>query len=59
VERSWFVGDTPDDIDAARSAGAVPIGVLAPGADPQRAARALSRAARILTRTVDLEELLP
>jgi len=59
VEHSWLVGDTPDDIEAARSAGVVPIGVLAPGADPQRSARALSRAARVLKRTVDLEELLP
>ncbi len=59
VERSWFVGDTPDDVEAARSAGVVPIGVLAPSADPQRATRALSRAARVLARTVDLEELLP
>jgi HAD superfamily hydrolase (TIGR01548 family) len=59
VERTWFVGDTPDDVEAARSAGVVPIGVMAPGADPPHAARALSRAARILTRTVDLEELLP
>ncbi len=59
IEHSWFVGDTPDDVEAARSAGVVPIGVLAPIADPQCAARALSRAARVLARTVDLEELLP
>lgn len=59
IEHSWFVGDTPDDVEAARSAGVVPIGVLAPSADPQRAARAMSRAARVLARTVDLEELLP
>ncbi|MEA2011374.1 MAG: aminotransferase class I/II-fold pyridoxal phosphate-dependent enzyme [Actinomycetota bacterium] len=59
VDRSWFIGDTPDDVEAARSAGAVPIGVVAPGTDPQRAARALSQAARVLNRTIDLEELLP
>ncbi|MEA3502332.1 MAG: aminotransferase class I/II-fold pyridoxal phosphate-dependent enzyme [Actinomycetota bacterium] len=59
IDRAWFVGDTPDDIEAARSAGVVPIGVLAPGADPLRADRAMSQAARVLIRTVDLEELLP
>lgn len=59
VDRSWFLGDTPDDVAAARSACVVPIGVVPPGGDPQRAARALSRAARVLTQTVDLEELLP
>jgi len=59
VKRTWFVGDTPDDVEAARSAGVVPIGVMAPGTDPQRAAQALSGAARVLTRTIDLEELLP
>lgn len=58
IERSWFLGDTPDDVEAARSAGVVPIGVVAPGNDPQRAARVLSRAARVLNRTIDLEELL-
>ena len=59
VERSWFLGDTPDDVEAARSAGVVPLGVVAPGADPQRAARTLSRAARVLAQAVDLEEMLP
>ncbi|MFV9673471.1 MAG: HAD family hydrolase, partial [Acidimicrobiia bacterium] len=59
VERSWLLGDTRDDVEAARSAGVVPIGVVAPGADEALAARTLSKAARVLTRTIDLEELLP
>ncbi len=59
IERAWFVGDTPDDVAAARSAGVVPIGVVAPGADEALAARTLSKAARVLTQTIDLEELLP
>ena len=59
IERAWFVGDTPDDVEAARSAGVVPIGVRAPGADEALTARTLSRAARVLTQTIDLEELLP
>ena len=48
----------PDDVKAARSAGALPIGVIAPGADPERTLRTLSRTARVRARTVDLEELL-
>ena len=31
VTRAWMVGDTPDDMVAARRAGVLPIGVLAPG----------------------------
>jgi HAD superfamily hydrolase (TIGR01548 family) len=31
VSRAWMVGDTPDDVRAARSAGVVPLGVVAPG----------------------------
>ena len=58
VESAWFIGDTPDDVEAARSAGALPIGVIAPGADPERTVRTLSRTARVLAHTVDLEELL-
>ena len=30
---AWLVGDTPDDMRAARGAGAVPVGVIAPGDD--------------------------
>jgi histidinol-phosphate aminotransferase len=33
VQHAWLVGDTPDDVRAARAAGVVPIGVRAPG-DP-------------------------
>ena len=58
VEHAWLVGDTRDDIEAARSAEVLPIGVAAPGSDP-RATQALSPAARTLDRTHDLEELLP
>lgn len=58
IDHAWFVGDTPDDVEAARSAGVLPIGVIAPGADPERTLRTLSRTARVLAHTVDLEELL-
>ncbi len=58
VEHAWMVGDTRDDIEAARSAGVLPIGVAPPGANPLTA-KALTPAARTLDRTHDLEELLP
>ena len=32
VKRAWMLGDTRDDLEAARGAGVLPIGVLAPGA---------------------------
>ncbi len=47
VDHAWLVGDTPDDIAAAKSAGVVPIGI------------GVSGAARTLDRTTDIEELLP
>ncbi len=31
VSSGWLVGDTPDDVVAARAAGVVPVGVCAPG----------------------------
>ena len=54
-----MLGDTPDDVAAARAAGVVPLGVVAPGDDVTRTRATLVGAARILERTVDLEGLLP
>ena len=59
VTRAWMLGDTPDDLAAARGAGVVPIGVIAPGDNPERARERLRYAARILDKTTDLEEMLP
>jgi HAD superfamily hydrolase (TIGR01548 family) len=59
VSRAWMLGDTPDDLAAARAAGVVPIGVVAPGDDAIGARERLGRAARILDKTTDLEEILP
>ncbi len=55
------IGDTPDDIRAAAGAGAVPIGVVAPGPDPTASAIALREAgaATVLAAIDDLMELLP
>lgn len=58
VGRAWMLGDTPDDITAARGAGVVPIGVIAPGVPPDLARRSLAGAARVIDRTTDLEGLL-
>ena len=58
VSRAWFVGDTPDDARAARAAGALPLGVLAPGEhDPLPLHRA--GAGRVLTDPNAVETLLP
>jgi phosphoglycolate phosphatase-like HAD superfamily hydrolase len=58
---AWMVGDTPDDLRAARGAGVLPLGVLAPQDEPERARSALAAAgaARILDRLDDLLEMLP
>jgi histidinol-phosphate aminotransferase len=60
VTRAWMVGDTPDDMVAARGAGVVPIGVVAPGEDPEFAREMLteSGAARVLMKLNEIEEVL-
>ncbi len=61
LRRAWYVGDTVDDAAAARAAGLVPLGVVAPGddADSTRAALGAAGAARTLDSLGDLEDLLP
>lgn len=61
VKRAWMVGDTPDDIRAARGAGVLPLGVLAPADDPDvaRAALLSAGAGRVLSDLYDLEKRLP
>jgi histidinol-phosphate aminotransferase len=58
VTRAWMIGDTRDDLTAARAAGVVPIAVVAPGDDPAKARDTLRRAARVLDKTTDLEGIL-
>ncbi len=58
---AWMVGDTPDDVRAARAAGVVPVGIVAPGDDEEtlRAALTDAGAARVIDDLDALEELLP
>ena len=59
VDRAWMIGDTVDDVAAARGAGVLPIGVVSPGADPDTTKASLSSAAVVLDSTPELEEILP
>jgi HAD superfamily hydrolase (TIGR01548 family) len=61
VEHAWYVGDTVDDVSAARAAGLLPLGVVAPGeeADEVRAALVAAGAARMMNGPQELEEILP
>ena len=47
VSRAWMIGDTPDDIRAAVAAGVLPIGMVAPGADPEVHSAALEEAGAV------------
>jgi histidinol-phosphate aminotransferase len=57
---AWMLGDTPDDVVSARTAGVLPLGVVAPG-DPEETAPALlaAGAARVLINVGQLEGVLP
>jgi histidinol-phosphate aminotransferase len=58
VTRAWMLGDTPDDQRAARAAGVLPLGVLAPGeTDPTPLTRA--GAARVFSQPDEWEALWP
>lgn len=61
VSRAWMLGDTPDDMAAARSAAVVPVGVMPPGEGRPEYKDALVRAgaARVLELPGAFEELLP
>jgi len=60
VDRAWMVGDTPDDARAARAAGVLPFGIVAPEEEASTMRPALTEAgcARILDDLMDLERLL-
>jgi histidinol-phosphate aminotransferase len=60
VERAWMIGDTPDDMAAARAARVIPIGIPAPGDDQEPACEALKQAgaAKVVTDLAAVEEML-
>ncbi len=60
LKRAWVLGDTPDDLVAARGAGVVPVGVVPPGerAEDVRQTLAGAGAACVLEKTEDLMERL-
>jgi histidinol-phosphate aminotransferase len=61
VSRTWLVGDTVNDVLAARAAGVVPLGVVPPGEDFPGYRELLIRAGagRVLESLSELEEVLP
>jgi histidinol-phosphate aminotransferase len=61
VRTAWMLGDTIDDVLAARGAGVIPLGVVAPGTSVERATATLlgAGAARVLANTTELMEILP
>lgn len=61
VRRALMIGDTPDDVRAARAAGVVPLAILAPGDDGAISRPALlgAGAARLLDSLSQLEGFLP
>lgn len=64
ISAAWMIGDTPDDVNAARSAGVIPIGVPPPPPtdEPDGATHAAlmrAGAARVLDSLNELEMLLP
>lgn len=61
INAAWMLGDTVDDVRAARGAGVVPIGVVAPGDDPATASATLlgAGAGVILNQVTSILEILP
>ncbi len=59
IERAWMIGDTPDDILAARAAGVLPIGVMSPADEAEQARRGLTQASRVLRTVNQIQEMLP
>ena len=60
VQAAWMIGDTPDDMRAARGALVVPVGFVAPGDDPTQSTQALMHAgaACVVRQLETLEEML-
>ncbi|GMQ81116.1 MAG: HAD hydrolase-like protein [Rhodothermia bacterium] len=55
---AWMIGDTPDDLIAARSANAVPLGIAPPGEEAMRLSLLNAGACIVLTDVNELESIL-
>lgn len=59
VERAWMIGDSPDDVAAARTAGVLPVGVVVPGeGNEARAAMQHAGAAAMIDSVTQIEEMI-
>ncbi|HPM77819.1 MAG TPA: aminotransferase class I/II-fold pyridoxal phosphate-dependent enzyme [bacterium] len=58
---AWMIGDTPDDIQASRRAGVLPLGVVSPADDRATIEPLLYQAgaARVLQSLAEVEDYLP
>jgi phosphoglycolate phosphatase-like HAD superfamily hydrolase len=61
VQRAWMLGDTPDDLVAAKAAGVLPVGVVPPGEESESSRATLDRAGAwcVLPTTEKILEVLP
>jgi len=61
VQRAWMMGDTVNDMAAARAAGVLPLGLVPPGETAADYPQLLTAAGagRVLASLADLEEVLP
>jgi len=61
VHSAWLLGDTVDDIAAARAAGVLPVGVVAPGEEPAGSRQTLTEAGAVmvLSCTAQIVEVAP
>ncbi|MFT7669158.1 MAG: histidinol-phosphate aminotransferase [Planctomycetota bacterium] len=60
VDSAWYLGDTPDDMQAARAAQCLPIGVIAAGEDRENSSSVLLKAGAgtVLDMASEIEEVL-
>lgn len=71
AQQAWYLGDTVDDAHAARAAGVIPIGVIAPISERLEPSQSITRdelerdrllqagCARVLSSPTQIEDLLP
>ncbi len=58
VETAWMFGDTPDDLEAARAAAVLPVGIRSPGQSPVLTRALAEGAAAVLDDPTRIEAIL-